>query len=234
MLQPGRVWPIVSAALLFGFCLAGSHEAFAGGWVGKMPPNLAKIESGRRNHAFYVGDPVKFKLTGVKLDRFEVRDYWGQLIDKGPAADEIAIRATEPGWYKLYVYAQKPEPKKPKAELDTLLDNEKPKKVESTVKEAEPPPKTGPAPEELWGDSVGGTTFVILRRDPHFPEMPGVEVSGGSNGVLDQVTRGVTGMGPQRYQMRGSKAGETIKALDIDVAIDKQYYLGRDPRASGR
>ena len=210
--------------------LAGASTALAGGWVGKFPQNMVKPESGRRNHVFYVGEPVSFKLDGKRLDRFEVRDYWGQMIDKGPATEQINIKATLPGWYKLYVYAQKPVPKKPKGELDSLLDDAKQSKPESTVKEAEPPPKSGPPPEEIWGDSVGTTTFVIFRRDPHFPDMPGVEVSGGSNGVLDQVTRGVTGMGPQRYQMRPAKLEESIKGMVQDVAIDKQWYLGRDPQ----
>ena len=230
MQRPRRTFLVVVGLVSVWAALGDPPTAGARGWVGKMPPNRTKIDSGRRNHVFYVGDPVKFKLDGVKLDRFEVRDYWGQMIDKGPATEQITVNATLPGWYKLYVYAQKPAPKKPKGELDSLLDDSKTPKPESTVKEAEPPPKTGPEPEELWGDAAGGTMFVIFRRDPHFPDMPGVEVGGGSNGVLDQVTRGVTGMGPQRYQLQCSNPDETIKGLDIDVAIDKQYYLGRDPQ----
>jgi hypothetical protein len=206
---------------------AFSNLSVAAGWVGKFPPNSVTPVSDRRNHVFYVGEPVVFMLAGKRLDRYEVRDYWGTLIDQGPATDKITLKAQLPGWYKLYVYAQPKKPEKPKGELDSLLDDKKEAKPESTVKEAPAPAPKGPSPEELWGDIVGGTMFVIFRRDPHFPDMPNKEEPGGRGG--DEVARGVTGMGPQRHSVDTVKLDDSIKNLEFDVAIDKKWYLPYDP-----
>ena len=206
--------------------LAG--DAQAGGWVNKSPTNLIKIDSGRRNNVFYVGDPVIFTLGGVKPGgRFEVRDYWGNLLDKGEATEKITIKATLPGWYKLYVWGKHPEPKDP---VNALLEDKKDdiKKPDSILK-APDTKKAGPTDEEIWGDIVGGTTFCIFRHDTNFPEMPGKEVSG-SAGLGDEVVRGVTGMGPQRHHVEAGKPDETFKSLDVDVAIDKKWYLPYDPQ----
>ncbi len=197
-----------------GFALAEIRRPPRLRQAGWPPPGVVNPESGRRNHAFYVGDLVTFALKGEKLDRYEVRDSWGNLIDKGPAAEKITINATKPGWYKLYVYRQNvaaPKPKDPPAKAE------------------EPKPASGPPLEELWGDIIGGTTFVIFRRNDRFPEMPGKEVAGGAGVVPDQVVRGVTGMGPQRHRADAEHPAETIKSLDVDVAIDKKFYLPFDP-----
>jgi hypothetical protein len=232
ILSRHRAAPIVFAAF-FACLLLPSFRATAGGWVWHFPPNLVAPESGRRNNVFYVGDAVTFELTGNKrLDRWEVRDYWGEVVDKGPAAEKIAVKATLPGWYKLYVWATKPAPVKPKTEIDALLDDPTAKKPapESTVKEAAPPPKkTGPPDEELWGDIVGGTTFVILRRDAHFPEMPDKKTPNLDSSGGDELARGVLGMGPQRHAVHTKKIEDSIKAIDGDVALDRKYYLPYDP-----
>ena len=201
----------------------------ARGWVSKSPPQLAKIKSGHRNHQFYVGEPVKFDLDGVRLDRYEVRDYWGNLIEQGPAESTITLKASLPGWYKLYVYAKPLPPPKPKAEVDNLLDStpDKPAaKPESTLKEAAPL-QDGPHPELEWGNIVGGTMFVIFRNDKNFPTNAPAGTKGGNAG--DELARGVIGMGPQRHSANADKAEESIKTLTEDIAIDKQWYVPFDP-----
>jgi hypothetical protein len=188
-------------------CLAPALPARAGGWVHQLPPDLVQPESGRRNHVFYVGEPVVFKLKGQRLDRFEVRDYWGNLVDQGPAAQSVTLKPSLPGWYKLYVYAKKPD-----APAQVPKDPAKAKIL------AEFAP--------IWGDVAGGTTFVIFRDDPHFPHMP---EPAPRNGLGDQVLRAVTGMGPQRYAGDADKPEESIKNLSPDVEIDKRMYLPLDP-----
>ena len=67
--------------------------------------------SGRRSNIFYVGEPVKFTLKGNAAVRYEVRDYYGNVVDKGTPAEVTTLNVKEPGWYKLYLYgAEKVEP----------------------------------------------------------------------------------------------------------------------------
>ncbi len=54
------------------------------GWSWKLPPNLVRPNSGLRNNIFYVGQPVTFKL-GPSARTYEVRDYFGEIVDHGPA-----------------------------------------------------------------------------------------------------------------------------------------------------
>jgi len=75
------------------------------GWAWKTPPDMVKPDSGRRNHVFYVGEPVTFKLGKVATS-YEVRDYTGELVDQGPAGETITLKVKLPGWYKLYVYGR--------------------------------------------------------------------------------------------------------------------------------
>ena len=49
-----------------------------------------------------------------------------------------------------------------------------------------------------------------------------------SQGV-DQVMRGVTGMGPQRHRADADKPEQTIGQLEKDLAIDQKMYLPFDP-----
>lgn len=230
-----RVWSLIGMTLCLNAAMA---QPVIAGWTGKTPPDLARVESGHRNHVFYEGETVEFSVKGKNLDRFEVRDYWGEMVDQGKFAKspldklvtaKIELKAKLPGWYKLYVYRSKPAPTKPKSELDSLLEDEPPAKEESALEGAEPVKKTGPPPEEIWGQIVGGTMFVIFRRDKNFPEMPAADVSGGSQGPLDQVMRGVAGIGPQRHRADASKPEETIAGMKQDVAIDEKFYLPYDP-----
>lgn len=217
------------AVLFCALLVLSASSARAGGWVGQFPKNLMKPDSGRRNHVFYAGEPLTFKLEGKRLDRYEVRDYWGNLLDQGPAAETVRLKAALPGWYKLYVYAKKPEPTKPPSEFDKLLDSaEKPAAAPSTLKTAGPL-KAPVDYTPIWGDIVGGTTFVIFRKDPRFPPMPPKGTRGSFGGIQDEVMRGVTGMGPQRHAAFADKPDDTIKQLSFDVEIDKRLYLPFDP-----
>ena len=76
------------------------------GWSWKLPPNLVRPNSGLRNNNFYVGQPVTFKL-GPSARTYEVRDYFGEIVDHGPAGLDITVRVKRPGWYKLYIYGAK-------------------------------------------------------------------------------------------------------------------------------
>ncbi len=87
----------------------------------------------------------------------------------------------------------------------------------------------GPPTADPWGDSLGGTNFVIFRKDPHFPDLPPPDASGGPDGTMDEVMRGVTGMGPQRHRADADKPDESIKNLAAALAIDRKYYLPFDP-----
>jgi hypothetical protein len=80
-----------------------------------------------------------------------------------------------------------------------------------------------------FGDSVGSSMFCILRDDPNFPKMPPLGTFGG-DGLIDEVTRGVFGYGPQRHKVdNASNADAEIVRLDRELAIDQKYYLPYDP-----
>ena len=87
----------------------------------------------------------------------------------------------------------------------------------------------GAPTKEPWGDALGGTTFAIFRKDAHFPDLPSPNTSGGPDGAMDEVMRGVTGMGPQRHRADADKPDETIKRLEDELAIDQKMYLPFDP-----
>ncbi len=184
-------------------------------------PNGIKIVSGKKNHVFYVGDEVRFDLAQL-AHRYEVRDYNGDVVDSGPAGESVKLKVSLPGWYKLYVYG-KPEKPRVAAKVDPLADILDRDQAKKTTPEEE----RLAAAKVLWGDVVGTTTFVIFRKDPNFPTMPPPDVKYGPNG--NQIARGVTGMGPQRYQARCEKVEESIKNIEIDVELDKKYYLPYDP-----
>jgi len=79
------------------------------GWAWEQPPGWIRPQSLRRSHVFYVGERVVFK-TGPAAAEYEVRDYWGNLVDRGKAGGEIAPNVSRPGWYKLYLFAAQPKP----------------------------------------------------------------------------------------------------------------------------
>lgn len=188
--------------LAFPIVLTGARAARAD-WLFSYPPNMVNLDSGKRNNVFYSGDSIRFTLTVANYGtyalqgavRYEVRDYWGSVVDQGTtpaptaaAASTVALRSEPPGWYKLYLH--------------------------------------GPAIAAPWGDSVGGTMFVVFRPNANFPTMPSPLLPGNS-GVFDgdEVARGVTAMGPQRHPVSdASEPDQAIAQLDPSVALDKQYY----------
>lgn len=214
--------------------ILGSTPACAGGWSWKLPPGMVKLDSGKRNNVFYVGEPVVFNITGAAV-RYEVRGYDGEIVDRGQTADATTINVKAPGWYKLYIYKQH----------DTRLDG--PLLVAPPKAPVDAGPDAGPvlqgtekedikkaqddAERRVWGDIVGGTTFCIFRKNANFPALPAQNVVGGNYyPSMDQVMRGVTGMGPQRHFVAdAAKPDEAIKKLEADFAIDKVMYLPFDP-----
>ncbi|MCE9603723.1 MAG: hypothetical protein K8U03_02345 [Planctomycetia bacterium] len=195
-------------------------------WVAN--PQEVLPRSGKRNHIFYVGEPVTFEL-GPAADRFEIRNYQGDVVDQGSvkpagrgADSKITSKVALAGWYKLYVYG-KPAvaPKKKAADpLDSLLEG--PKKTSAADEKAE-------QVRALWGDVVGATTFVLFRRDANFPSGSAVEQYGEPTGTNDQVFRAMSGMGPQRHQADAEDPDKAIAALERDIAIDQALYMNRDP-----
>jgi len=79
------------------------------GWQYKLPPDLVKINWKRRNPIFTVGEPLRFELDKPSTT-FEVRDYWGHLVDRGAANATTTLKAQPPGWYKLYLFGAKTTP----------------------------------------------------------------------------------------------------------------------------
>ena len=81
-----------------------------------------------------------------------------------------------------------------------------------------------------WGNSVGGTTFVVLRRKSGLPLPPIGPVTGGSDPAMDIPLRGALGIGPERLSVAdASKPDQAIQALADDIALEKKYYLASDP-----
>jgi hypothetical protein len=160
------------------------------GWSWTPRKDAVQPDCGKRNPVFYVGEPVVVTL-GPSATSYEVRDYWGELVDQGTAAQRTTLKVPKPGWYKLYVYGKE------------------------TAKQ--------------WGDVVGGTMLVVLRRNANFPELPPKGTPGG--GVTeDEVMRGVSGMGPQRHSVNDAgKPEEAIRELENSIAIDRRMYLPYDP-----
>jgi hypothetical protein len=79
-----------------------------------------------------------------------------------------------------------------------------------------------------FGDSVGSGMFCILRDDPNFPKMP-VPGTFGGEGLVDEVTRGVLGYGPQRHKVDNAAAADAeIPRLERELGLDQKYYLPYD------
>ncbi len=211
------------AAPLFGATPA--PEAPKPGWVNQMPKDIVKLDCGRRNPFFYVDEEVSFKVTGPAADRFEVRDYWGEIVNKGPFAATLNLKKQPLGWYKVYIYG-KPvaEPKK-----DPRTDEERELAGDNTkaIREREAVQLAAWQNRQWYGDAVGGTTFVVVRNDPNFPKLPAPgKFPDPGNG--DEVMRAVTGMGPQRHSAEASKPDESIKNLEKEIATDHELYLPFD------
>ena len=78
------------ACLAAALTLSGLRPALAG-WLFSYPPNMVKLDSGKRDNVFMVGDPLTFTLSIANYGtynlsgsvRYEVRDYWGTVVDQG-------------------------------------------------------------------------------------------------------------------------------------------------------
>ncbi len=201
-------------------------EAPKQGWQNGNPPDAVKLDPGRRNPLFYVGEAIRFQVVGPPANRFEVRDFWGEIVDKGPFSATLTIKAQPPGWYKLYVFGKpmtEPVRDKRSAEEKELAGDNTPEKIARAE-----------AAEAAWnfrqwyGEAVGGTTFVVFRDDPHFPMLP-PENKYPAPGTGDEVMRAVTGMGPQRHSADATHPEESIKNLEREIATDRELYLPFDP-----
>ena len=201
----------VSFLLLSALLVCGTGRPAQANWLFQYIPNQVTLDSGKRNNVFLVGDPVQFSLTIFNYGtytlqgtvRYEVRDYWGN----------VAASGTVPA----------PTPNGPtQLALPTITQ---PGWYKLYLHQA-----TSVAP---WGDSIGGTMFVIFRPNPNFPAEPSETLpgnSGGSDGG-DEVARGVLGIGPQRHPVSdASQPAAAIASLGPAIAQDKQYYTPFDPQ----
>ncbi|MEJ5297594.1 MAG: Ig-like domain-containing protein [Armatimonadota bacterium] len=190
-------------------------------WLWARPPNWTNAHSGKRYHIFYVGDTVRFELETApgacfpfkpnQSVRFEVRDYWGNLLDEGPIQpsgaglpDVITPRVSKPGWYRLYIYGSQEQ-----WPWGTVLG------VTNFVIFRDTPgfPKLPPPPPAR---PCGDKDRDILFR--------------GSHSSQDAPLRGVLGIGPCRLFVENASNWEAeIARLEADVAADEQWYLPYDP-----
>ncbi len=103
-----RRWLTLLAVVLIG---AASAPAQAD-WQWASPPDFITLGSANRCNVFYVGDPITFSIrderwTGTTdASRYEVRDYYGTVVDQGPVAPgwSLTVNVARPGWYKLYLH----------------------------------------------------------------------------------------------------------------------------------
>ena len=154
---PLSAWRAAAIISLTVVWLLPSREACAAqeppksGWVNQFPKDMVKLDSGRRNPLFYVGEPITFKLDGPAAERFEVRDFWGNVVDKGSAAVD-AIAQASARWLVQALYFR---------QAGRLASRSRVQPVQRRLQY-----------RQWYGDAVGGTTFVVLRDDPHFPKLP--------------------------------------------------------------
>jgi hypothetical protein len=177
------------------------------GWLDRGPADAVRLDAGRRNPFFYVSEAIAFRVSGPPAGRYEVRNFWGEVVDAGAAAgDVLRLKAQPPGWYKVYVFG------KPLSGVGSDAG------------------KRVPAGQyrRQYGDAVGGTTFVVARDDPHFPTPPPPRMYPASD-TDDEVMRAVAGMGPQRHAADASKPDESIRRLEPQIAADRHFYLPYDP-----
>ncbi len=94
--------PAVCVALIL-LMAVWSSACSAAGWVNVKKEDVISIHCPRRNAIFYVGEPIQFSV-GQGCKRYEVRDYWGDIVDRGKYIG--AMKKQPPGWYKVYLYGQ--------------------------------------------------------------------------------------------------------------------------------
>jgi len=194
--------------VLFFTLLAGGHAARAT-WLFSYPPNQVNVDTGKRNNVFYAGDPVKFTFT--------IANY-GTYALQGPVTYEVRDY-----WGTVVAQGTTAAPA-PTAATSLTVPVTQAGWYKLYLHQG--------ASLAPWGDSVGGTMFVIFRANANFPAMPNVSLPNNS-AVFDgdEVARGVTGMGPQRHPVTdASQPDQAIAQLDPSIAQDKQYYTPFDPQ----
>ncbi|MBC7784032.1 MAG: discoidin domain-containing protein [Burkholderiales bacterium] len=80
-----------------------------GGWTTVTAPGIFTPKSTQPNNIFYAGMPINFELGNTAVT-YHVRDYEGNLVDKGIAKPNTTLGVSKPGWYKLYVYGANATP----------------------------------------------------------------------------------------------------------------------------
>jgi hypothetical protein len=83
----------------------------------------------------------------------------------------------------------------------------------------------------VLGEVVGGVQISILRDDARFPKFTNLNVDTVKGDRLeDNIMRAITGMGPQRHNIKnGANPEGWIADVKANVDIEKQYYLNSDP-----
>ena len=178
-------------------------QAVRANWLFSYPPNMVTLDSGKRNNVFYAGDSIKFTLS---------------IANYGTYALQGAVRYEVRDYWGAIVDQGTTVAPTPRASSSLTLSVARPGWYKLYLHQT--------ASQAPWGDSVGGTMFVIFRPNSNFPLMPSPLLPGNS-GVFDgdEVARGVTGMGPQRHPVTdASQPDQAIAQLDPSVALDKQYY----------
>jgi len=202
---------IIFALLIALQLLIVGGRAVRANWLFSYPSNQVKADSGKRNNVFYAGDPVKFTLSIANYGTFALQGGVRYEVRDywGAVVAQGTVAAPTP-WVFPTLTLPVTQPGWYKLYLHQ---------------------GTSQAP---WGDSVGGTMFVIFRPSANFPVMPSVTLPNNST-VFDgdEVARGVTGMGPQRHPVTdASSPDQAIAQLDPSIALDKQYYTPFDPQRS--
>ncbi len=78
-------------------------------WSAQLPPNYVTAATANRSNIFFAGDTVQYILGAAGVSSYEVRDYYGQLVESGPhdaTSTTLNLSTTTLGWYKLYLYGE--------------------------------------------------------------------------------------------------------------------------------
>ena len=81
-----------------------------------------------------------------------------------------------------------------------------------------------------YGNILGGTMFCIFRNESNFPALPSATAYPPSAYGQDEVVRGITGMGPQRYEVQNAASPDAdIAQIQSEIALDQLFYTPYDP-----
>ncbi len=94
------IW--VAPAILFSFV----SPCFAN-WSDQLPPQYVTATTAKRSNIFFAGETVSYALGTTGVSSYEIRDYYGTLVESGPhdvSSTTLAVSTSTLGWYKLYLY----------------------------------------------------------------------------------------------------------------------------------